>query len=195
MNKKYIITNILCGGLGHRIGGNKPLYLYNNKPLIEHAISRLFAQCDEIILSLDSVNNPIIPHLKKYNFQLVFDEKQNLGPMSGILAGMEYSQRKMVIENRDIIHISAPCDMPLLPDNYVQRLIDDNEKYPKFYKGKRDYPLCANFPIHYIGALKTKLEANPNGLGAYRFLDEIGATPVEIENEDDFININSPINS
>lgn len=191
MTKPYVILNILCGGHGKRIGGNKPLYLYNNIPLIEHAITRLKPQCDEIILSLNSPQNPIIGQLEKLGLEIVFDEFQNRGPMSGVLAGMKYSWQKMAIENRNIIYITAPCDMPLLPDNYVKRLIDNEAA--SFYSGQRDYPLCAQIPLANISALETKIKASDKGISVYSFLKTIGAKPVSIENEADFININEPI--
>lgn len=193
MSKPYVILNILCGGQGTRIGGNKPLYPYKNTPLIEHSITILTPQCDEIILSINDKKNSIIPILEKYELDMVFDEFQNLGPLSGILAGMKYSLEKMVMEKRDIIYISAPCDMPLLPKNYVKRLINSDSETATFYSGQRDYPLCAKFPLAYISVLENRLKSSDKGLGAYWFLNEIYAKPIEIENEGDFININSPI--
>ncbi len=191
MTKPYVILNILCGGQGTRIGGNKPLYLYNNKPLIEHAIIRLKPQCDEITLSLNSPQNPIIEQLEKLGLEIIFDEFQNRGPMSGVLAGMKYSWQKMAIKNRNIIYITAPCDMPLLPDNYVKRLIDNGAT--SFYSGKRDYPLCAQIPFTYSSVLETKIKASDKGISVYSFLKSIGAKPISIKNETDFININEPI--
>lgn len=191
MTKPYVILNILCGGQGVRIGGNKPLYLYNNKPLIEHIITRLKPQCDEIILSLNSPQNPIIQELENFGLYIVYDEFQNRGPMSGVLAGMKYSSQKKALENRDIIYLTAPCDMPLLPDNYAKRLID--KEAACFYSGQRDYPLCAQITLENISALEIKIKASDKGISVYSFLKSIGAMPISIENEADFININEPI--
>lgn len=191
MTKPYVILNILCGGHGARIGGNKQLYLYDNKPLIEHIITRLKPQCDEIILSLNNPQNPTIQELENFGLDIVYDEFQNRGPMSGVLAGMKYSSQKKALENRDIIYLTTPCDMPLLPDNYVKLLIEKDTA--SFYSGQRDYPLCAQIPIANISALEKKIKASDKGISVYSFLKSIGAMPVSIENEADFVNINEPI--
>jgi molybdenum cofactor guanylyltransferase len=191
MPKPLIIANILCGGRGSRIGGNKPLFIYEDKPLIEHIIDKLNDQCDEIILSLDCPQNPMIAQLKKYKCQFVFDNPklQNFGPMAGVLAGLIYANRHAP----SVEYIIAPCDMPNLPQDYVKRLLKAQNHGAIYYKGARDYPLCATISTSQIENLTQSLENSGGGLGAFRFLQSIKANTIEIKDEANFLNINTPI--
>lgn len=187
VSSNYIL-NILCGGKGERIGGNKAFYQFNGVPLIEHCINRLSPQ-GEIILSLDSAQNPMLAEYQKYGFPIVFDDDAftGFGPMAGVLSGLEYCAQKF----EAFKYIIAPCDMPHLPDDYAERLLSENNSC--YYKGERDYPLCAQLDKNAIAPLRSALENCQNGLGAFRFLQSIGASPIRIANEANFLNINCPI--
>ena len=60
-----IIINILAGGMGSRMGGNKPLRLFNDKPLINHMIDNLKPQCDKIWVNIGDENSSIFQKIKK----------------------------------------------------------------------------------------------------------------------------------
>lgn len=185
--EKKVIINILAGGKGTRIGGNKPLFIYENKPLIEHVINRLKNQCDEIIISLGFGQNQII--YDKYH--KIYDDKkfENFGPMAGVLSGLLYA----ISKNAD--YIIAPCDCPKLPNNYSQNLLSfakKNQNKIIYYKGLRDYPLCGFIPHCAQAPLYDALLNCQNGLKVLKFMNEFGALTIDIENEDEFININHP---
>lgn len=118
MEKPEKITGIiLAGGRGRRMGGmDKGLVLLQNKPLVQHIISRLEPQVDEIIINA----NRELAQYQALGFTVLQDDiasiKQEFaGPLAGIQLGLTYGQFDYVL--------TVPCDSPNLPADLVQRLI------------------------------------------------------------------------
>jgi molybdopterin-guanine dinucleotide biosynthesis protein A len=103
---------ILAGGRATRMGGvDKGLVQFKSKPLINHVISRLTPQVDEIIINA----NREIAQYTTFGYQVLQDEITDYaGPLAGILLGLKYAKNDLVL--------CVPCDSPLLPDNLVQQL-------------------------------------------------------------------------
>ena len=102
----------LAGGRATRMGGiDKGLILLQNKPLIQHVISRLRPQVDEILINA----NREIAQYEAFGFKILQDENQDFaGPLAGILLGLKHAKHELVL--------SVPCDSPLLPLDLVERL-------------------------------------------------------------------------
>lgn len=186
-SKPFIILNILCGGKGKRIGGNKPFYIYKDKPMILHIIEKLKNHCDEIIISLDNDSNPNLEAFKALGFTIVFDDDRFIdkGAITGVFAGLKYAAN---IPNSS--YITIPCDMPQIDDDYISNLLIS---VPAFYSGENDYPLCAHWPSELLGTLENELINCGRGLGAYRFLQSIGAQKVPALDEAKFLNVNEKV--
>ena len=107
-----ISSIILSGGRATRMGGvDKGLILLQNKPLIQHVISRLQPQVDEILINA----NREIAQYEAFGFKVLQDENQDFaGPLAGILLGLKHAKHELVL--------SVPCDSPLLPSDLVERL-------------------------------------------------------------------------
>ena len=103
---------ILAGGRATRMGGvDKGLILLQNKPLIQHVISRLQPQVDEILINA----NREIAQYETFGLKVLQDENQDFaGPLAGILLGLKHAKHELVL--------SVPCDSPLLPLDLVGRL-------------------------------------------------------------------------
>ena len=103
---------ILAGGRATRMGGvDKGLILLQNKPLIQHVISRLQPQVDEILINA----NREIARYETFGLKVLQDENQDFaGPLAGILLGLKHAKHELVL--------SVPCDSPLLPLDLVGRL-------------------------------------------------------------------------
>ena len=102
----------LSGGRATRMGGvDKGLILLQNKPLIQHVISRLQPQVDEIFINA----NREIAQYEAFGFKVLQDENQDFaGPLAGILLGLKHAKHELVL--------AVPCDSPLLPADLVARL-------------------------------------------------------------------------
>ena len=107
-----ITSTILAGGCATRMGGmDKGLILLQNKPLIQHIISRLRPQVDEILINA----NREIAHYEAFGFKVLQDENQDFaGPLAGILLGLKHAKHELAL--------SVPCDSPLLPLDLALRL-------------------------------------------------------------------------
>ena len=103
---------VLAGGRAMRMGGmDKGLISLQNKPLIQHVISRLRPQVDEILINA----NREIAQYEAFGFKVFQDENQGFaGPLAGILLGLKYAKHDFVL--------SVPCDSPLLPLDLALRL-------------------------------------------------------------------------
>ena len=94
-------------------GVDKGLILLQNKPLIQHVISRLRPQVDEILINA----NRKIAQYEAFGFKVLQDENQDFaGPLAGILLGLKHAKYELVL--------SVPCDSPLLPLDLAQRLLN-----------------------------------------------------------------------
>ncbi|MBP2161700.1 MULTISPECIES: molybdenum cofactor guanylyltransferase [Asticcacaulis] len=176
---------ILAGGQGLRMGGNKPLHPYDGGTLIGAVIARLEPQVRDMAI------NAAEPGLSVFGLPLLYDEPAlaDLGPLSGIQTALKWARTR-----GDTYVITAPCDMPRLPENLVSRLMAVPQEGAEvvYFAGSRDYPLCARWSVAILPDLEDALRAAEGGLAVMRFLS--GRRVVKLEAGDDgaFVNINAP---
>jgi len=103
---------ILSGGRATRMNGvDKGLVLLQNKPLIQHVITRLKPQVDEILINA----NREITQYQTFSYSVLQDETDEfLGPLAGFSLGLQHAKHDYVL--------TVPCDSPLLPLVLVERL-------------------------------------------------------------------------
>ena len=95
-------------------GVDKGLILLQNKPLIQHVISRLLLQVDEILINA----NRRVAQYEAFGLKVLQDENPEfLGPLAGMLLGLRHAKHELVL--------SVPCDSPLLPLDSAERLYND----------------------------------------------------------------------
>lgn len=107
-----ITAVILAGGKGRRMEGrDKGLVPVVGGPLIGKVIDRIKPQVTRILISA----NRNIAEYSRFGFPVVEDSLDSFaGPLSGILSAMDLTDGdKLVV---------IPCDMPLVPDDIVNRL-------------------------------------------------------------------------
>ncbi|ARN75364.1 molybdenum cofactor guanylyltransferase MobA [Oceanicoccus sagamiensis] len=110
--KASISTVILAGGQSRRFDyDDKGLLEWQGMPLINHVISKLAPQSDEILINCHQ-------HTARYaelGYPTFKDSLEGFqGPLAGIAAAIPLVQYDYVL--------ISPCDTPLLPDNLVERL-------------------------------------------------------------------------
>jgi molybdopterin-guanine dinucleotide biosynthesis protein A len=103
---------ILSGGRATRMNGvDKGLVLLQNKPLIQHVMTRLLPQVDEILINA----NREIATYESFGYPIFKDETDDfLGPLAGFLLGLQHAKNEYVL--------TVPCDSPLLPLDLAQKL-------------------------------------------------------------------------
>jgi molybdenum cofactor guanylyltransferase len=107
-----ITSIILSGGRATRMNGvDKGLVLLQNKPIVQHVITRLTTQVDEILMNA----NREIATYQAFGYPVLKDETDDfIGPLAGFLLGLKHAKHDYVL--------TVPCDSPLLPLDLVQRL-------------------------------------------------------------------------
>jgi len=112
MKKNSNITGIiLAGGKSIRMGRDKGLMLYKNKPFIKHIIKALQPVVSEII---------IVSNSNKYDhfkIKRVNDIIKNAGPLAGVYTGLHHSKT----ENNLVLS----CDIPLINTETLQNLVNE----------------------------------------------------------------------
>lgn len=104
---------ILAGGQGRRLhGSDKGLLRLEGKPLVEHILLRLAPQVDRIIINA----NRNLARYARYGVPVVGDgAAERCGPLAGMESAMRHAGTDYIL--------TAPCDSPLLPRQYAQRML------------------------------------------------------------------------
>ncbi len=110
---------ILAGGRGKRMGyQEKALIDINGKPLISYVIDSLKNVVDNIIIS---VRDTAQARLFNMDYRFVYDSYKNIGPLAGILSGLEACE--------DEYCFICACDMPFINEEVVKMLFRKCSNY------------------------------------------------------------------
>jgi molybdopterin-guanine dinucleotide biosynthesis protein A len=122
-----VVGVVLAGGEGRRMGPGvlKPLRLLDGRPMVAHVVERLRPQVMDLVI----VANDPAPEFRALGVPLIPDpldiqeraqlEGRRLGPLAGILAGMEWALRH---HPHSGWILTAPADVPFLPLDLTVRL-------------------------------------------------------------------------
>jgi len=122
-----VVGVVLAGGEGRRMGPGalKPLRLLAGRPLVAHVVDRLRPQVMDLVV----VANDPAPEFRGLEAPVIADppdiqdmarrEGRRLGPLAGILAGMEWA-----VDHHPHCGwiLTAPADVPFLPLDLTVRL-------------------------------------------------------------------------
>jgi len=116
--KTQIEGVILAGGKSSRMGQNKSLVLFDEKPLILHVFNRMKKQVKKLSINSNQI-------LKIFPKSIQFSDilPGQLGPLSGIYSGLSQSECDWVQ--------FCPNDAPFVPEDLVKKLsifIKENNK-------------------------------------------------------------------
>lgn len=109
MNDLKLSGIVLSGGKSSRMGKDKGLMLYNNKPLIYHSIYLLKKFTDNIYISTSD------PEYKQFSYPVINDLIPGIGPIGGIYSVVKQIQSEM--------HLIVACDMPFASEDIVSELL------------------------------------------------------------------------
>lgn len=103
---------ILAGGRAQRMGGeDKGLVLLNGQAMIEYVLASLAPQVQSVAINA----NRSLEQYQAYGHPVIRDELSDFqGPLAGFASGLKQCTTDYMV--------TAPCDGPLLCDDYVQRL-------------------------------------------------------------------------
>lgn len=112
MSRAQVTGVILSGGQGSRMGNaDKGLQPYQGRLLIAHVIARFAPQVTELLISA----NRNIERYREFGYEVLLDDAPSFeGPLAGV-------QRALRAARFDYL-ATAPCDVPHLPLDLVDRL-------------------------------------------------------------------------
>jgi molybdopterin-guanine dinucleotide biosynthesis protein A len=176
---------ILAGGRAQRMGGrDKGLLLLAGQPMAAHVIRLLHPQVDELLINA----NRHASAYQQLGYSVVSDGNDHfLGPLAGMLAAIRATTNPYIL--------SAPCDSPLLPADYAQRmhavLVKEKAELCVAHDGQRLQPVFALLSKTLENSLTTYLEAGERKIDRW-FAGHRMATANFADHPEMFRNINTP---
>ena len=180
---------ILAGGQSRRMGGgDKFLKILGGKSLLDHVIETVKPQVGDILLNS---NSP----LEHEHYPVRADVVEgHLGPLAGILTGLEYFQERGSTASH---MLSVPSDAPFIPKDLVARLQAGLSSSPNAivmaYSKERIHPVVALWPFSLTEALRQAITVEELRK-ILVFAERYSLTSVRWSEEegDPFFNINRP---
>lgn len=176
---------ILAGGRAERMGGqDKGLLLLHGRPLVSYAIHRLRPQVGELLISA----NRHLAEYRAFGWPVVSDSiGEFYGPLAGMLAALEVATYPYVL--------SVPCDSPLLPADYAQRmytaLLAASAEIGVAWDGRRLQPVFALLQTRLRDSLRRYLAGGERKID--RWFAQHRLVQVDFSDEPAlFRNINTP---
>ncbi|NIE79541.1 molybdenum cofactor guanylyltransferase [Asaia sp. As-1742] len=179
---------ILAGGQGSRLGyRDKALIPAGEGALLDQLLDRLRPQVGPVALSTrrdcETAYGRDLPLLQ--------DRYTGAGPLSGVLAALEWAQGL----GRSVV-LTVPVDTAFVPNDLVKRL--DVSPCCAMSRG-RIHPLVALWPVSSLPLLDDYLSAGVTSgdhrqLAVWNFARRIDMTPIPFDDEgpDPFFNVNTP---
>lgn len=176
-----ITALILAGGLATRLGGvDKGLQPLQGKPLIEHVLDRLQAQCPNIVINCNRNSD----RYRAYGCPLIGDLlPEHPGPLAGLHAALHKGYSALLA--------TVPCDAPYLPEDLIARLHASLGTAPAVFAcSPAQQPVFALYRSTVLPALEDFLASGRRGVG--QFLGSIGAQTVDFSDcPEAFRNLNA----
>ncbi|QEW34202.1 molybdenum cofactor guanylyltransferase MobA [Erwinia billingiae] len=174
---------ILAGGRGARMQGeDKGLVMLNGKPLYQHVLATLQPQVAQVCISANR-------HHQRYQesgCEVFADTLTGFaGPLAGMLAALQRISTNWAV--------FASCDTPFLPRNLVSQLWQGKNAEAKaawVRCAERDHPTLALVHRSLAPQLEEYLQRGDRKLMV--FLTEVGGSAVNFDNQQAFINLNTP---
>ena len=176
---------ILAGGRATRMGGDDKGWVpLAGQPLIEHVLTRLRPQVDEVLINANRSEaryRALAP--------VICDELADFqGPLAGMLAGLKAARHDWVL--------FVPCDGPGLPQDLMQRFRAALAQQPDAelvvaHDGSHLQPVVALLSHALVPSLQQTLAQGERKIAAW-FGRHKMAVVLFADQPDAFINLNSP---
>lgn len=185
---KEIGCVILAGGLATRMGGgDKGLKRVEGKPILERILEVIIPQVGPMVINANGEGS----RFAHYGYDVVSDSVAGfVGPLAGILAGMDYHEGCEWI-------VSVPTDTPFLPTDLVERLFAPiqagDAQIVLARSGGYDHPVVGIWPTNLKKDLRKAL-VDEDIRKLKKWIGRYSNTTVEWATDpvDPFFNANSP---
>ena len=173
---------VLAGGQSRRFGGQKALAVLGGETLVARMARMLGRDCAHVAISgSETLLGPAYPSLTD-------PADVASGPLAGVLAGMRWASSI----GADWL-ATAPCDTPLLPDDFTRLLLDGaeaaNADMAVFASADGMHPLTAAWRVSLLPTLEAALRTSHPPV--HRLAEQLGAARIPVAAEH-LINVNTP---
>ena len=183
---------LLAGGLARRMGGgDKPLRMIGDKPLLAHVIERLRPQCATLVLNANG--DPV--RFAASGLPVVADSVEGFaGPLAGVLAGLDWAARS---HPQIEWVVSVATDTPFLPADLVRRLhaarTAQGARLACAASGGRTHPVIGLWPVALREDLRRALiEESERKIDRFTARYALAVADWPVQPYDPFFNANSP---
>jgi molybdopterin-guanine dinucleotide biosynthesis protein A len=137
---------ILAGGKSLRMGRDKGLTEFKDRPMIQHVIDHIEPICDQILISANR------DEYNKFGYQVVRDEIKDIGPAGGIISCLPHAKHTKCI--------IISCDLPYASKIFIEQLLSVSEKYEITIPRMDNYlqPLCAIYSKDILPRFKSLVD-------------------------------------
>ena len=183
-NNNLPVGLILAGGQSRRMGKDKRTIKIGNRTLFDHVRTRIEPQAESVIVSQH--NNTLETDLTSVED----GEWPGLGPLAGILAGLEWCQA----HHKQWLLV-VPSDAPRLPLDLASRLtrdIGDKERVAIAVRHGRRQPLFSLWHTSLINAITNALKQGDYSVNGLLKSLNVTESDFSEDSPDPFINLNTP---
>ncbi|MBX3481021.1 MAG: NTP transferase domain-containing protein [Caulobacter sp.] len=178
-----IVGLVLAGGRSRRMGWEKAAVIVNGRPLLDAALASL-SDCD--FLAVNATAESQAARLATARDLPVLEDGEGMpdGPLSGVLAGLEWARLQGAAWLA-----TSPCDLASPPTDLVARLVAaGGPAYALASDGR--HPLSALWPTSLIAPLRAILARDHPPVRTVQ--DEAGFQAVAFPDAAAFANLNTP---
>ncbi len=186
ISKENITGIILAGGKSERMGQDKGLFPFFDKPLVGYSIDTLKSLCGKIIISA----NNRIDEYKALGYEVVQDEVKDKGPLGGIVSCLKRSETQH--------NLIISCDMPFVRSAVFELLLKNIENYQVVAPAHETFlvePLCAYYNTNVLDQMQKSIDEGDykvmNFFKKIRFKTVLFDKKIHWYSSDIFLNINS----
>lgn len=187
MHLDKVIGVILSGGKSSRMGTDKSLLNIQGKPVIEHILTELQYDADEVMIVANRYDTYQFLGVKQ-----VADRYTGKGPLAGLETALHHGDGE--------VFMVAACDMPFINSHVYQYLLqqlNDYDAVVPIYEN-RLHPLAGIYRKEVLAEVRHQIEKND--LRVKSFFEHIHINYVrDFGNIDDallqkhFFNMNNPV--
>ena len=189
MIENNILGVVLAGGKSKRFGSDKTSIKLGDKTLIEHTISKIENNFQEILIISNNENHLI----NKKNVFLTKDLIDGyLGPLIGVLSAMDWVEKN----NKNYKWIATfPSDTPFFDQKVIENLkkctINESKKLFFIKSGNKRHNIFGLWSMELKETLKNDID---NGIRKVEdWANKVGSEIIEMNSDNDynFLNINT----
>jgi len=155
-----VLGVLLAGGLSRRMGGgDKGLMPLGGKPVMAHALDRLKAQTNRIVINANGDPN----RFAGFGAPIVADSINGFaGPLAGVLAGLRFAEK---LDDKPSFIATAAADTPFFPHDLVgtfKTKAEDERTIVLATSNKQRHPTFGLWPVNLADDLEEWLQDDKN---------------------------------